>query len=173
MRVIGCVLLVFILFSVSPIQAQQEAKEEEFTTAESVVKEMYKLVSFDSTQTPDWDEVKNLFLEEAVIILRTARDVFQILTKDGFVQLFIDDIKKYNLDKTGFTEKIVNIKIQLFGDIAHCFTVYEVGIPNTNRPPFRGVDSFQLVKKDGRWWIASVTNEIPTANNPIPKELMK
>jgi hypothetical protein len=31
------------------------------------------------------------------------------------------------------------------------------------------VDSFQLIKKDGRWWIVSITNELPTPDRPVPE----
>jgi hypothetical protein len=34
-----------------------------------------------------------------------------------------------------------------------------------------GLDSWELMRKDGRWWIAAVTNEIPTPERPLPEEL--
>ena len=35
----------------------------------------------------------------------------------------------------------------------------------------RLVDSFQLVKKDGRWWIVSVVNDLPSPEYPVPAAL--
>ena len=32
----------------------------------------------------------------------------------------------------------------------------------------QGVDAVQLTRKDGRWLIASILNEIPTPSRPIP-----
>lgn len=32
---------------------------------------------------------------------------------------------------------------------------------------------FLLIKKNGRWWIVAVTNELPTPERPIPPELKK
>jgi len=77
------------------------------------------------------------------------------------------------MDKTGFQEKIVQTKMTVIGDVAHCYVLYEASIPNAPRPPQRGVDSFQLMKKDGGWRIVSIINEIPRPGVPIPVELQE
>ena len=59
----------------------------------------------------------------------------------------------------------------LFGDMAHVLVLYEARIPGSGRPPQLGVDSFQLIRKQGRWWIAGVINELPTPERPVPAEL--
>jgi hypothetical protein len=46
-----------------------------------------------------------------------------------------------------------------------------VQIPGSERGPQQGVDSFQLIRKNDRGWIASVVNEIPMAERPVPAEL--
>jgi hypothetical protein len=58
-----------------------------------------------------------------------------------------------------------------FGDMAHVLVLYEASIPGSERPPRQGVDSFQLIKTADRWWIVSITNEIPTIDSPIPAAL--
>ena len=59
----------------------------------------------------------------------------------------------------------------VFGDIAHLLVLYEAHIPGSDRPPRQGVDSFQLVRREGRWWIVGVTNELPTPDRPLPPVL--
>ena len=59
----------------------------------------------------------------------------------------------------------------VFGDMANIWVLYEAHIPGTPRPPQQGVDSFQLIRKDGRWWIVSIPNELPTPERPIPEFL--
>jgi hypothetical protein len=49
--------------------------------------------------------------------------------------------------------------------------LYEASIPGWGRPPQQGIDSFQLIKKDGRWWIASITNDVPNPDHPVPEAL--
>lgn len=149
----------------------QAPPDPQLGTAEAVVSRLYELVTWGPGETPDWAKVKELFIDRAVIVLRTGRDETRVLDTDSFVQLFIDDIAKYQLDQRGFQERIVRTKPTLFGDIAHFFVVYEASIPGGERPPQQGLDSFQLIRKERRWWIVSVTNEIPRPDLPLPEEL--
>jgi len=106
-------------------------------------------------------------------VLRTSRDQSTIFSVDGFVDDFQKFIKRANIEKTGFVEKIINMKTLVFGDMAQSMVLYEASIPGSERPPQKGVDNFLLIKKDNRWWIVAITNEIPTPKNPVPAELIK
>lgn len=139
--------------------------------AEGTVRDLYRLVSFEPGADVDWDAVRALFLPQAVIELRTSWEATSVFTLDGFVQDFVDFIAKPGVKESGFTETIVRLKPMVFGDIAHVLVLYEAHITGSERPPQKGVDSFQLVRKDGRWWIASVVNELPTQDRPLPAEL--
>ena len=44
-------------------------------SAEETVRHLYDLITFDPGQPPDWNQVRELFLEEAVIVLRTRLDL--------------------------------------------------------------------------------------------------
>jgi hypothetical protein len=90
---------------------------------------------------------------------------------EEFVQDFVNFIERANVEQTGFVEKIIKMTPMVFRDIAHVLVLYEAQIPGRERPPTLGVDSFQLIQKDGRWWIVSITNDLPNQDNPIPAEL--
>ncbi len=166
-------LIVFVLFTAAFLNAQTLPETKTTKTAEQVVTEIYNLVSFKAGETPDWEKVKSLFSDDAVIVLRTSLTQHSFFSREGFIDDFKNFIKQARVDTTGFTEKIVNIKTTVIGDIAHCFVVYDASIPTRKRPPQRGVDSFQLIKKDSNWRIVSIVNEIPTPNRPMPEELLK
>lgn len=141
-------------------------------TAEGVVRELYRLVSVEpGGPLPDWDVVRSLFLDDAVIVLRNTRESTAVFSVDGF----IDDFRTFNerarIRERGFTERIVRLKPMVFRDLAHVFVLYEAAISTSSRPPQQGLDSFQVIRKDGRWWIASVVNEIPEADQPIPADI--
>jgi hypothetical protein len=142
-----------------------------FPTAESVVTELYRLVSFEPGAPPDWQKVRSLFIDEAVVVLRTARDKTTVFSVQGFVEDFQRFIEHADAEQKGFTERIVRMKPLVFGDIAHVLVLYEASLSGSDRPPTRGIDSFQLVRKDGRWWIVSIVNEICTPDRPLPREL--
>ncbi len=152
-------------------RAQAGGSDEALATAEAVVAELYDLVTFEPGTSPDWDRARSLFLPEAVVVLRTSRDATNQLTVEGWVADFEHFIVQQNVVETGFVEAIVKTVPWVFKDVAHILVLYEAGFPNDERRQY-GIDAFSLVKKEGRWWIAGILNEIPDRNNPIPAELL-
>jgi hypothetical protein len=137
-------------------------------TPEGLIEEIYELVTFPADATPDWDAVRNLFIPEALIVLRTSRDGSTVFSVDGFVQDFVTFIEQAEVEKTGFTERILDMQTFEWGDIAHVLVLFDSDVSNDGRDPRAGVDSFQLIKRAGRWWIASITNERPSPDRPLP-----
>jgi len=157
-----------LLLAAPPAHAQGDAAT---TTAEGLVRALYERVSSEPGTVPDWDQVRSAFLPQAIVVLRTSRDSTSVFTLDGFIQDFVRFIERADVKATGFTERVVKTRAMVFGDIAHVLVLYEAHITGSSRPPQQGVDSFQLTRRDGRWWIVSIVNEIPTAGRPIPPEL--
>ncbi len=164
-------LALSLLILAGPAGAQTAAEQSAVATAEGVVSELYELVTFDAGTTPDWDIVRSLFIEEAVIVLRTTREASTVFSLDGFVNDFVTFIERAKVEETGFVEEIISMESMVFRDIAHVLVLYEASIPGWGRPPQQGIDSFQLIKKDGRWWIASITNDVPNPDHPVPEAL--
>jgi hypothetical protein len=166
--------VVFFCFFLSlSLPSQPLANEKSLDTAEDVVRELYNLVTFDTGSTPDWDKVKSLFIDKGIVVLRTSREKSTVFTVQGFVDDFVNFIERAKVVETGFKEEIKRMKPMVFGDIATMLVLYEASIPGRKSPPQQGVDSFSLIKKDGRWQIISIINEIPTPNRPIPEELQR
>lgn len=147
---------------------------EDFTVApERLVAELYKSVTFEAGQTPDWRKVRGMFIPEAVVVLRTARDKMSVFSVDGFVEDFVRFIEQSQAQRKGFSEKVVRMKPTTFGEIAHVLVLYEAHLAGSEVPPQRGVDSFELLRKDDRWWITSINNDICTPDRPPPRELQE
>jgi len=140
---------------------------------------IYGLVSSVGGKLPDWDKVRGCFLKEAVIVLRTSRTTLTAFTLDGFIQDFVDFYEKpfkrgeatVVPKESGFTEKVVRMKAWEYGDMAHVLVLYEAQITGFAMPPQQGIDSWILVRRDGRWLIAGATNELVTPARPVPPEL--
>ncbi|MCA9734313.1 MAG: hypothetical protein H6696_03880 [Deferribacteres bacterium] len=165
----------FILILLCSLQAngQNAPEKKKLKPAEAVVRELYKLVTFNAGQTPDWQLVKSLFIDDAVIVLRTSRTGHSVFSREAFVHDFQDFILRARVDTTGFTEAIIPIKTFETGDIAQSFVVYEASIPGRNRAPQRGLDEFHLIRQDSTWRIVSIINEIPTQARPLPEGFTK
>lgn len=175
MRPVRMLLLIIaacIFASPSPTSAQGNPLPRAYDTPEAVVRDLYSLVTFAAGQPPDWGKVRNTFLPQAVIILRTSRDSTTVFDVDGFVRDFEGFIQNSPAKQQGFEEKILNLKSLVLGEIARVTVLYQAHIPGIERPPQKGVDVFLLNKRLGRWWIASIVNEIPSPSRPIPEELL-
>jgi len=140
-------------------------------TPEGTVRAMYRLVSFGPGQQTDWAAVRNLFVPEAAIVLRNTRTSNAIFTLAGF----IDDFVRFDtipvVARNGFRETVVRLNATTYRDIAHVLVLYEAEVLNLPRPPQRGIDSWELVRRGGRWWVVSVTNDIVTPEAAIPPEI--
>lgn len=172
-------LILGTMLAIAAAPAPTGAEEQAWATAEGLVREIYAAVSATGGQTPDWDRVRGFFLPEAVIVLRTSRTTMTAFSVDGFLKEFIDFYERPMTvgDKAlqpkvdGFAERVVEMKLWVFGDIAHALVLYEAQVPGWPRPPLQGIDSWELLRRDGRWWIAAVTNEVVTPERPVPPEL--
>ena len=149
---------------------QEYGLEEPFSTPEELTRELYRLVTFEPGQMPDWDKVRDLFDEDAVILLRLGPTTRRTFDRQSFIDYFIYDIARSNLLETGFKESILKMDMQAVKDIAFGWAAYEVVVPgrNENKPVNRGIDCFHLVRKDGRWRIASIVNEGFRMSEPLP-----
>jgi len=153
------------------LPARTQAQQGGLETPEDVVGEIYDLVSFEGGTRPDWNKVQALFIPEAVIVLRTSRDATNVFSVEGFLDDFVKFIEQTPAGEMGFTEKILRMEPMVFGDMANVLVLYEAHITGSSRTPTQGVDSFSLIKQNGRWKIAAITNEIPTENRPLPAVL--
>jgi hypothetical protein len=173
----GRVGSVFFLLSMIPALAgaqatgQTPATDPRLQTAEAVVRELYRMVTVAVGDSTDWEEVRRLFLPEAVIAMRATREEMSVFSVQGWIDDFVAFNQRARVIERGFEEKIVRLEPLVFHDIAHVLVLYEARILDSPRPPTRGVDSIELVRKDDRWWIAAITNDLPTEEHPIPPQL--
>ena len=142
-------------------------------TAEDVVRTLYRMVSFDAGKNVDWEQVKALFIPEAVIVLRASRASMNVLNRNTFVDDFVRFIRDAKLEDQAFEETIVAIKTQETGDVARSTVHYTARIPSRDRPAQHGIDVFLLMKADNQWRIVSIVNEIVRPGVDVPDEIRK
>lgn len=163
---VSCIPLLVLLFPLS-----SWSQTEQSATAEDVVRSIYRLVSFAPDNPPDWEKVKDHFVPSADVFLRVTRDSSHIFSVQGFIDDFIKFAERPQVKQNGFSETVVKAITMEFGTIAHVLVLYEAQITGSQRPPQRGVDSWQLIKDRNQWKILSVTNEIPARDGPLPQVL--
>src|SRR5210317_522874 len=92
--------------------------QDPFSSPEELTRELYALVTFESGQMPDWERVRDLFTEEAVITLRLGPQTTRTFDRQTFIDYFIYDIERANLLESGFAETILKMHVQTVKDIA-------------------------------------------------------
>ncbi len=173
-RTIFSVWMALFLLTPTLSMAQDEnaVDEEIFMNPESLVRGLYAAVSFDPGNILDFDYMKKFFIPEVVFGVRKTRTSMAVLNLDEFVEWWVEDIEKHKMKERGFEEIVEKIKVTVYGNIAHCFVVYKARLKTpADAPGQLGLDSHSLMKKDGRWWIVSIANDIVTPQNPLPDEL--
>ena len=150
--------------------ARATAQASTFDNPETLIRGLYAAVSWDPGQSADWDHVRAFFLPEAVFCMRKTRTSMEVMSLDEFIQWFTDDVERLNMTERGFQETVERLELTEYGETAHAFVVYKARLKTpADLPGQFGLDSFGLLRLDGRWWIASVTNEVVTPDRPLPE----
>lgn len=160
----GILILVFFV-GLPGLMAQNNSYVKD---PESLVRHLYDQVTFPAGESPDWEYVRTLFIKESIVVMRSGKTETVSLSLDGWILDFVNFIHNADVVSTGFEEKIIKMKSMVFGDIAHILVLYTSYIPGKSKVPREGVDSFHLIKKEGRWWIISILNEIPGPDRSKP-----
>lgn len=73
----------------------------------------------------------------------------------------------------GFCERERVNRIDTFGNIAHVWSTYESRWGADDVEPFsRAINSFQLVRCDGRWWVVTIFWDAERPEKPIPAKYL-
>lgn len=156
--------------SLGLLNGQQSGSGSWYKTPEELIRDIYVSVSAKNSESVDWQKVRSMFIDEAVVVLRTSRDKSTQFTADGFIQDFKDFYQYPEVSANGFGEKILRMKTMVYKEIAFIATAYSAEITGSQRPPTLGVDLWLLAKKDGLWKITSIVNEVIPAGEELPDE---
>lgn len=124
------------------------------SSPDAVVDSIYRLLSGRTDEPRDWAAYHRLCAPEMRLMPAT-------IGLDGRVAIELFDAESYvrsrapMLSRTDFYEKDVGRRIDEVGDIAHVWSEYETRHAPDAAVFDRGVCSFQLVRRDQRWWIVS------------------
>jgi hypothetical protein len=177
MRRIGLVFVIGGLLAVvgvpRSVSAQQAAAPpaDSISAPEAVIRELYGLVSWEPGSPPNWDDVRALFLDSAVVVLRTSRTATSVFDVDGFVNDFVTFAQRPDVQQSGFGETILRIHTTVVRDMAQVWVRYAAQIPGSPRPPQEGVDFFLVIRQPEGWKITAITNEALIPPEQMPEVL--
>ena len=142
----------------------------------ALVKAAYETVSRAPGKPFQWDRFRSLFLPGARLIPNTeqTRGTFTTHTVETFIT-WIDEGWRPVIgtpNDRGFAETEVAAKLETYGDIAHVLSTYEKFAWGDKQVRGRGINSFQMIRKDGRWWITSLIWDEETGAGPVPAKYL-
>jgi hypothetical protein len=77
------------------------------------------------------------------------------------------------MEAQGFLERGVHNEIAQYGNIVHVFSTYESRHSSADAKPFaRGINSIQLLKDGGRYWIVEILWDSERPETPIPAKYL-
>lgn len=163
-------LLFISLFCLHLCHAQIDSTA--LKTPEGVAAKMLEFISFEKDEVKDWDEYRNLFLPSAQKMSFRPQPG-QSLSR----QVRANNLEEFiryagpSYSKSGFEEYVIGLDVQEFNGIASVFQSFYCRSLDGSYEA-RGVNSFQLVFLNERWWIASVMFINETPEVPLPNELL-
>src|SRR4030042_6375461 len=87
------VMIALIVMNVN-IQAQPSAETKFYDTPENLIAEIYKTVSFTADgPLPDWEKVRSMLIDDALIVMRVSLDSMAVLSVDDFIDDFVNFIE--------------------------------------------------------------------------------
>ena len=141
------------------------------SSLDGIVKALYESVSFAPGKQPNYDRLRTIFHRDGRLIpSKVDRDAeFSSLDLESFVTQSREIIVISGLERKGFLETEIARRTQLFGNIIHVFSTYETKDAEAGSASVqRGINSIQIVREHGRFWIMTVLWDVERPGNQIP-----
>ncbi len=130
---------------------------------DEAVAAVYAVISGPVGQERDFDAMRAMFAPDARLTALTPRGL-----RGGTVDDYISNSGPF-LVKSGFTERELARRMEVYGDIAHVWSSYSGTFGEGES--VRGINSFQLVRTDGRWLVQSIFWQAESPDNPLPADM--
>jgi hypothetical protein len=127
---------------------------------------VYQVISGPPGQKRDFDHMRSLFAPNA-----TLKAIGPKGLRGGSLEDYIARNRDV-LEREGFTERELGRRVEVWGNLATAWSSYDGRTANGTFHE-RGINSFQLVKVDGKWLVASILWQEETPAFPLPKNMIK
>ena len=166
-------ILVFSYFNPLTILRGQEIMLPDtnaLKTVNGIVKESLRLISSEKGKTRNWEALRNLFLPTATFTVLNNIDSIpqpvETISLGEFINLMHDEYYEQ-----GYLEYETGKTVDEFNGIANVFQSF-YGKDSEGKAE-RGINSYQLVYFNKRWWIANLLWTLETNNVKIPKKYLR
>lgn len=159
------------LFSISAsAQGKIPADTLAVKTIDGIVKEVLSITAGEKGKVRNWEAFRNLFLPTATFTVLYHGDAFptpsETVTLDQFIELMHDSY--YD---EGYIEYELGKVVNEYNGIANVFqSVYHKDSENVEG---RGINSYQLLYFNDRWWVANLVWTTDSNGIEVPEKYLK
>lgn len=147
-----------------------EARAEDVSTIEGIVKASYETISGGVGVPRDWGRDRTLFDPNSRSVAIHVDEKTGTIKTESMTEQEFADRSDASAVRDGFTERELKHVIHRYGNVATVLSSYE-GAAASGKGAERGVNIFQLYFDGKRWWILSMVWDTERPDNPIPAEL--
>ena len=154
------------LLAAAALAAAPPPTKADLAGIDAAIRGVYEVISGPPGQKRDFDRMRSLFAPGATMKAIGPKGLY-----GGSVEDYIARDKDI-LERDGFTERELGRRLEVWGGLATAWSSYDGRTANGSFHE-RGINSFELVKIDGKWMIASILWQEETPDNPLPRDLSK
>jgi hypothetical protein len=146
--------------------AGSAASRADLAGIDRAIHAVYDVISGPPGQKRDFERMRSLFAPGALL---------RVIGPKGIRGGTLDDyIAKSGpiLEKEGFTERELGRRTEIYGHLATVWSSYDGRTANGSFHE-RGINSFQLVKVDGKWLVASILWQEEGKQFPLPTDMIR
>jgi hypothetical protein len=151
------------LATAAPAPAKPRADDR--AGIDRTIHDTYAVISGPAGQKRDFDKMRALFAPGALLRVITPKGI-----RGGTLEDYIAKSGPI-LEKEGFTEHELGRRTEVYGNLATVWSSYD-GRTQSGSFHERGINSFQLVKVDGRWLVASILWQEEGTRFPLPADML-
>jgi hypothetical protein len=157
-----------------------KAKKADVESVDALMAALYDVISGPAGKPRDWDRFRSLFLPDGRLgVIRHAvpaadgrpahEDDVVFLTPQDYIDRDAPFFKT-----EGFFEHGIANRIEEFGNLVSVWSTYESRHAADDPKPFvRGINSLQVVKAQGRYWVASIIWDDERSGITLPEKYLK
>lgn len=149
------------------------ARPADVNSVDAILKTLYDVISGPAGARRDWDRFRSIMAPNARLMptrpTPAGGATVSVWSADDYV-----NVAGAGLERSGFFEREIHRTTEAYGNILHVFSTYESRrTADLSEKPFaRGINSIQLLRDGGRWWVVSIFWDAERPDNPIPAKYL-
>jgi hypothetical protein len=141
--------------SVAGLAVAANVTEVDGDGPEKMIAEFYRLMSFEAGTRPDYDGIRKLLADNAVVLTSASTEAIELIDADESIRRIQQKIEESGLADYGILAIPKNINCQVADVSAYCVTVVETQYPGLDAQPVLSTDLTTLKKQKDRWLATS------------------